>query len=31
MILRTEHLSKEYRKFTAVEDVNLEIPILIYT
>ena len=26
MILRTEHLSKEYRKFTAVEDVNLEIP-----
>lgn len=26
MILRTEHLTKKYRGFTAVEDVNLEIP-----
>ena len=26
MILQTEHLTKKYRGFTAVEDVNLEIP-----
>ena len=26
MILQTEHLTKKYRVFTAVEDVNLAIP-----
>ena len=26
MILQTENLTKKYRGFTAVEDVNLEIP-----